>query len=181
MKVKCPFCGKELNISETELAEHDNQVVCPQCLMQFDVAGNDDALLELQRKREREQDAMPEVSSYNFCPHCGHKLRVDGFKFCPYCGNQLEQSTPAPEPPELPHSVPPPLPTAEPEPPVPAEPETGRLLNKFDFIHSYPYLGKNVEPNPAEVKTSAVRKVAYVLIVILLALFITIIGLSISN
>ncbi|MBR1544051.1 MAG: zinc-ribbon domain-containing protein [Muribaculaceae bacterium] len=176
MKVVCPYCSKEMNVSETELAEHGNSMVCPQCLMQFPVSGNEQALAELQASRKADTHAAGNASAarYSYCPHCGKQLPADGLNFCPFCGDMLRaQGSRRPE-------------SAATPPPLPAEafgdtqqgPADEMTLNEFDFIHAYPYArshhssSRHVESRRERV----FRRLAYVLICLLLvaivALFI---------
>ncbi len=175
MKVVCPYCSKEMNVSEAELAEHGNSMVCPQCLMQFPVSGNEQALAELHASRRAATTAADgaSVARYSYCPHCGKQLPADGLNFCPFCGNMLRVqggSQPA-------LATPPPLPAEafDDAPQVPADEMT---LNEFDFIHAYPYArshhssSRHVESRRERI----LRRLAYVLICLLLiaivALFI---------
>ncbi len=46
---------------------------------------------------------LPPSDAYEFCPHCGEKLRGD-FPFCPYCGQRIKEEAhkAAPPPPQTP-------------------------------------------------------------------------------
>lgn len=82
MKIACPHCGKNMDISGEELATRDNMVVCPQCLLEFTVEG---VKLPANRKKQAD-DARVAV-----CPNCGRELHsLDEMRFCYFCGASLQ-------------------------------------------------------------------------------------------
>lgn len=172
MQVICPYCRKEMKVSEAELAEHGNTMVCPQCLMQFDVQGNEDALAELNRRRQENTSPlsgpkpMNSDKVYSYCPHCGKKLTDSNFTYCPYCGNQLHgraYRNPEPVPPPLPDDVPEELPQVD-----------DMRMNDFSFIHAYPYSqGEKHGSMHLESKRERIlRRLAYALIVLLIVIIV---------
>ena len=90
MELRCPQCGKKMNVSQEELLIHDSQVVCPQCLA---VCRCIDGVLVVKDDSDAPYRHTASVStasreSSKFCHSCGKQL-PSGIKFCPYCGADL--------------------------------------------------------------------------------------------
>lgn len=100
IEVKCPHCGKQMELTDAELAISQGFVVCPQCLGETSLDGIVDAArLQAIRAGHRERSkttgkAVSESSfeSFNYCPDCGKRLPASGMNFCPYCGVKLNVS-----------------------------------------------------------------------------------------
>ena len=84
MERKCPQCGKSITVSPEELAMHDNQVVCPQCLSVYHVEGNTLTPQQVSTTRGTSHAG----AGHGYCYNCGKPL-PSGINFCPYCGVDL--------------------------------------------------------------------------------------------
>lgn len=115
MKYRCPKCGKEIEISEQELKNLHNSIVCPQCLSTLKIDG-DYAYIPLEPSGEN----AASLTETQTCPSCGAKIPQGKPKFCPACGHSLAtdaldarptppnpvQSGIAPKPAAAPHELP---------------------------------------------------------------------------
>ncbi len=85
MELKCPHCGKIVNMSPEELVSGNEVVICPQCLGDFFPTG-----VNLSGIAGREQEQKSGEDKKLFCHHCGKSLPVFELNFCPFCGKSLQ-------------------------------------------------------------------------------------------
>jgi len=92
MKITCPHCGKELDISAEELTIHGGTAVCPKCLHVWQAAAVD-TNLKVHRSAPRSASSKgvsDDWGTFAFCYRCGKPL-PENVQFCPYCGADLTQ------------------------------------------------------------------------------------------
>lgn len=175
-----------MSISQEELAIHDHQVVCPQCLA---VCRYHDGALSVRDTSEQPARRSPGRSTSiqeatRYCHSCGKQL-PRGIKFCPYCGADLmapfiaTQAEPAatatvgtvePQPAKKGKPA-----TIEPQP----KPATGQSGNKVEdklrtIPHRYNRAGIHLHQN-GTMPSKTFKTVAYLVIALLLLLLVGII------
>ncbi len=159
MTYKCPQCGKQLDISQNELARNGCRVVCPQCLADFEPEGIDRRAIEALVDKKAE----PEPTC---CGHCGHTLPAVGLRYCPWCGKSLDTTIDAepaaPAPQAGTHVT-----IAEPQQPQQPEPVQEPATRPPLFM---PFRPCDVAEPPA---SSKFRAVCYVVIALLIAAWVT--------
>ena len=195
MELKCPQCGKRIDVSQEELVIHDSQIVCPQCLA---VCRYIDGALVVHDDSDAPYRHTASVDtskrdSAKFCHSCGKQL-PSGISFCPYCGAELRVPFDKPKPVDK-KVEPAPAPVKE-EPKKPAatpaaeEPKPARrqpVHNPFeDKLRTMPrHYNESMRPQLHQNGTLPSRTfklVAYAVIVVLLILLVCIIvaGLNIE-
>ena len=98
MELRCPHCGKILNMSLKELAASGKMVVCPQCLGEFVAQNVDVTSIEAARKPMPVASVTSPSASTGqalFCHNCGNQLPARGLNYCPFCGSSLHLEQPA--------------------------------------------------------------------------------------
>jgi predicted Zn finger-like uncharacterized protein len=85
MKLNCPECGKEIEVSEEILKKVGGSVTCPSCLTDFIVDGFA-SLPSAQNDSQQKEKAKsePEKEETQFCPKCGKKIPRN-VHYCPNC------------------------------------------------------------------------------------------------
>lgn len=176
MKLRCPHCGKVLEMSLEELAANHRVVVCPQCLGEFVATDVDVPAAPAPQPAAQPQGGPTPVAmnktDYAYCPNCGQPLPAHRLNFCPFCGHTLNLNAQPQAQPQQPDA--PAQPQAEPQsqathsaPPRPRN----QLAHTRRYYH--PELKSvRLEEQPA---SPAVRRVCYVIIALLALLFVFIV------
>ncbi len=167
MELRCPHCGKILNLSIEELAASGKMVVCPQCLGEFVAHGVEVAA---RRAAPKKPDPSPKPAGAQavFCHNCGRQLPVRGLNYCPFCGSSLHFSQPKPseEDAPTPKKEEEQRPQARPASPAAEKP----LATTLQYLPNF--MGRELREEPAGPLT---KFICSIIILILIAIFIFIV------
>ena len=193
MELKCPQCGKWMEVSQEELVIHDCQVVCPQCLAVCRYE-NGALVARIDSETTSRRTANAGTSSQDhakFCHNCGKQL-PSGISFCPYCGADLKVSYNVPKPDDTPKPVEQkpievkkePVVTLEKRTPEPKRQEQSNQVenNLRSMTRHYNTMHPHLHQR-GTMPSKSFKIIAYSTIILLLALLVWIIiaGLSIES
>ena len=167
MELRCPHCGKVLNVSIEEIAMNDRAVICPQCLGEF-IAHDVDISGVVLPEKKKKAAAVPAASA--FCHQCGRQLPSEDLNFCPFCGASLKLDAPvkaasgqgsARSPEEVTED---------------AAATAATIIKEMPYMQGYRYIpqfgSKELQPKPASLRF---HLFAIFIIIVLLAIFVFIV------